>query len=163
MEKVNAKPKDITSYGEIWDEDGEWTFEDNLINLFKYLNRNGHVENKNRKYIFYVSKIYGTFGNPYRGVKERTATIRKLLKCWRGTFGEPFSPESLKRVGTKNKFDINLWEVQARKEHAWGSYSAHVRRENERKEYEDANKLPDGEKQKEVHRLKNRANLLVIG
>ena len=69
---------------------------------------------------------------------------------------------------TKKKekdFDLK-WESyrkEAERKSAWGMYSATIRAQNERKEYAEAHKLPPEQREKEIKRLNNRPNGLIIG
>ncbi|MDQ5930173.1 MAG: hypothetical protein QG594_1960 [Bacteroidota bacterium] len=154
---------DLTSFKELYDEDGDLLFEDNLTDLFEYLQENNLLKDKKQKYIFWVSKVLGGQDDPYRDARERTGTIRKLSNYWKNTFGKPFSSEFLVKLYEKRESRIEDFVQQGRKEHAWGVYSAHVRHQNEIREYQKADKLPEKEKEKEISRLKNRPNHLVIG
>lgn len=69
---------------------------------------------------------------------------------------------------TKKKeedFDLKweLYRKEAERRSAWGFYSAVIRAQNEEKEYEEACKLLPDKKEKELKRLKNRFNHLIIG
>jgi hypothetical protein len=155
--------KNITRFEELYDEDRYMDFSKNLINVFEYLKESNLLQDKKQKYLFWVSKVYGTEHNPYRDAKERVRTIRVLLKYWKWTFGKPFSLKVLEEVKESRGFDAEAFEAQARKNSAWGAYGAYVRQQNEIREYKEAEKLPEKEREKELNRLKNRPNQLVIG
>jgi hypothetical protein len=120
-------------------------------------------ENKKQKYNFFVSKVFGSQNNPFRGSNKRTGTIRKLLNIWQKTFSKPFTFNSILEKEEEVGFDVEAWEAQARKDSAWGAYSAHIRHQDEIEEYRAAEKLPESERKKEIERLNNRTNHLVIG
>lgn len=153
---------DLCSFGELWDEDGDAIFESNLANAFEFLKKGKLLDDKKQKYIFWVSKI-SYKGGINRYIVEREGTILKLLNCWRITFKNQFSVESLKEFHEKENFKMEVLERRGQGKVAWGLYSSCVRMENERREYKNAYKLPPGQKEKEIQRLKNRPNLVVIG
>lgn len=159
----NKELIDLTNFKELWDEDGDMDLSKNLIQVFVYLKENKLLQNKKQKYLFLVSKILWSKDTPYRDVRERVGTIRKLKNNWCNNFGKEFTVEQLEELVEINKFDAEDWEVQARKSSTWGAYGAHVRYENERKEYRAVEKLPLEERKKEIERLNSRPNHLVIG
>ena len=153
---------DLCHFGELWDMDGDATFESNLAEAFEFLTKKKLLEDKKKKYLFLVSKI-SYKGEIHRYREEAQGTIRKLLNYWRITFGKSFSKNSLKDFSEKKNFEIEMLEKEGERRGAWGAYGAIVRAQNEVKEYAAAERLPSGKKEKELERLKNRTNFLVIG
>lgn len=152
----------LCSLGEIWDEDGDALFESNLAEIFDFLLEKNLLKNKEQEYVFFVSKI-SYVGGIHRYEKKRKGTILKFLNYWEITFKEPFSESSLENFQQKRDFQMEAFEKEAERNSAWSIYGAVIRAQNERKEYQQANKLPDGIKQQEIKKLNERSNFLIIG
>lgn len=92
--------KDLTSYGIIYDRDGDMLFEENLKKLFlEVLKRNKRID-FSKKYKILISIIVPNNDYPYRSEKEKIVTFRSLLNYWKNTFGKPFVLEDLKEKTT---------------------------------------------------------------
>ena len=158
----NSKVINLCSFNEIWDEDGDALFESNLANVFEFFQKEKLFKNFKQKYIFLVSKIF--YGREvYRYSKKRKGTILKLLNYWEITFKEEFSEASLSRFHEKINFRMELYEKEAERKAAWGMYGATIRAQNERREYQQAYKSSIDQREKELKRLNNRPNSLIIG
>ncbi|MEI6022947.1 MAG: hypothetical protein WCQ32_03875 [bacterium] len=156
---------ELFHFNEIWDENGDQLFKDNLYQLFDYLEKKKLLNNKKQKYSFYVSKVYykNRSGSPYREIKIRTGTIRKIYNYWEVTFGHKFSLEKLIQYREKKPFEMEHYEKEARGRVAWAQHSYVVRIHNETKEYEEIQKLPSDKRDLALKNFQNKSNPFIIG
>jgi hypothetical protein len=152
----------LSEFEELLDEDGFQLFEENLASVFEYLRDKELLHDKKQRYIFLVSKVSGG-DDPFRYLKEREGTIRKLLNYWKGTFREKFSEGKLDEIINGRKFKMEMYEKDAERKSAWGLYGSTMRLQREIADYQKAEKLPPVEKEREMRRLRSRTNNLIIG
>ncbi len=158
------KIKDLSEFGDLWDQSGDIPFGENLKRAFCEIENCNLLDNKKNKYTFLVSKAFFPKGrNPYRDSLVKTGTIRTLLNLWQKTFGEKFSKEDLIDFRDQESFRWENYEKEAQRKSAWCGYGAHVRAQNENREYREAEKLPEKEREKKLKELKGRTNHLIIG
>ncbi len=156
---------DLSNFGNIWDEYeyGHLIFESNLCDVFDYLEENNLLNNKKQKYKFCVSKLKFKNNSPERYSVSREGTILKLNNFWKVIFGKTFSVDQIEDYREKESHKWENWEKQVQRRSSWGVYSALVRSSNENIKYNNIQKLPAEEREKELQKLKGITNFLVIG
>ncbi len=160
----NNKIKDLSGFGDLWDQNGDIPFKENLKNAFCEIEDCGLLDDKKKKYEFLVSKcFFPKIGDPYRDSFVKKGTIRTLFNLWKKTFSEPFDKEELISFREEKSHYWENYRKEAERKSAWGAYGAYVRSQNEQREYAEAEKLPTEQKEKKIKELKNRTNHLVIG